>query len=62
LDEEGEVGRSVVDEAADGDAKLAKRRLALLETSRFLRSVADVHDLASRWLSAGSAPDQLMEA
>ena len=50
------ISQAVVDEAGDGDPKLAKRRLALLENIPVLALSSDVHELAERLLAAGAVP------
>jgi hypothetical protein len=50
------VSQAVVDEAADGNPKVAKRRLALLENIPVLALSSDVHELAQGLVSAGAVP------
>ena len=50
------VSQAVVDEAADGDPNVAKRRLALLENIPVLALSSAVHELAQQLLGAGVVP------
>ena len=50
------VSQAVVDEASRGDARVAKRRLALLDNIPILALSGDVHDLAERLLAVGAVP------
>ena len=50
------VSQAVVDEASRGDARVAKRRLALLDNVPVLALSDDVHEFAQRLLAAGAVP------
>ena len=50
------VSQAVVDEAADGDPNVAKRRLALLENIPVLALSGAVHELARQLLAADVVP------
>ena len=50
------VSQAVVDEASRGDARVAKRRLALLDNIPVLALSGDVHEFANRLLAAGAVP------
>ena len=50
------VSQAVVDEAADGDRTVAKRRLALLDNIPVLALSSGVHELAQQLVGAGVVP------